>query len=72
VAADGSGRVWLLPTVAAGTSPVIDVFAPGGTLLRTLRLGHAARQLRVRGDRLLVTGENELGEPVLHVYRITG
>lgn len=67
---DNRGLLWTAPRVEEGASGILDVFAPDGEHLKTIRLDVPVGSFRVRGDRVAVASETPIGEPVVHVFRI--
>jgi len=70
IAMDVAGRLWVLRRSSGGTSRTLDVFAGDGRLTAELAVPSTTRGLTVRSGRVLLTGTNDDGEPIVRVYRI--
>jgi sugar lactone lactonase YvrE len=53
-AVDSSDRLWVVTSRVVGDSTELDVFAPGGALLQTLRLPDTVLSFAFRGSRAAV------------------
>jgi hypothetical protein len=69
IAMDDLGNLWVLRNVPDGKPPALDVFDPNGRFLTSLEVPPASRELKVRGNTVLLVGEGESGEPAVHVFR---
>jgi len=72
IALDGRGRLWVQLNPEEGAPGALDVFTADGAYRATVPVDPAERMLRIRGEWLLAAGENDIGEPILTIYRILG
>jgi hypothetical protein len=61
VGLDGRGRLWTLPSLPPDSLPRLEVHAPDGTFLGAVPLDERPVRFDVRGDRVALVFEDELG-----------
>lgn len=66
---DREGRLWAVPSTGEGEEGRIDIFAPGGDLLESIRLPHRVLGIALSAGRLAVRSETAVGEPAVMIYR---
>ena len=66
---DQQGRLWAVPSTGDGEGGRIDIFAPGGDLVESIRLPHRVLGIALGAGRLAVRSETEIGEPAVMIYR---